>query len=285
MKKTLSVIISILLLTVLTVSCTPAGNNSGSNNNNFILQYASLGTSFAFSNEAGTKLIVFTEVTDPNSLSSLNAAIGANGQYLPVAYDKKQNSNSNDTGNYNAYNFNNLEGYLFNVTTGTAKSNTTYLIIKDALVPQSSLLANTQNGPVVMTHEQKVEMGNSKGRYANQGWILATYADGRQLILAGFEPQGNNYLMSMAIKDKDGKYKFMDYPSTSSDPSSVWRVDDQGILDPTLFAILLCADTDKGFTAIINWKGAEGEVTLFLLDDLVSFADQEIGVSRYWGAY
>ncbi|NMC56224.1 MAG: hypothetical protein GYA50_03270 [Eubacteriaceae bacterium] len=283
MKKALSITISMLLLAAMLVSCTPGG--SGGNTNKFTLQYASLGNAYAFSNESGTKLIVFTQISDPNSLSGLNAAIGANGQYLPVAFDKKQNSNSSDTGNYNAYNFNNLEGYLFNVTSGTAKSNTTYLIVKDSLVPQSSLLANTQNGPVVMTHEQKVDMGNAKGRAANQGWILASFADGRQLILAGFEPQGHNYLMSIAIKGKDGKYKFMDYPATSSDPSSVWRVDDQGILDPTLFAILLCADTDKGFTAILNWKGAEGEVTLLLLDDSTVFKDQDIGVSRYWGAY
>ncbi len=281
MKKTLSVIISILLSAAIFVSCSP-GNSIG---NNFVLQYASLGTTYAFSNEAGTKLIVFTQVFDPNSLSELNVAIGANGQYLAVAYDKKQSSNNNDNGNYNTYNFNNLEGHLFNVTSGTAKSNTTYLLAKDTLVPQSSLLANTQNGPVVMTHEQKVDLGNAKGRVADQGWILANYKDGRQLILAGFEPQGNNYLMSIAIKNKDGKYKFMDYPSTSSDPSSVWRVDDQGVLDPTLFAILLCADTDKGFTAILNWEGAEGEVTLVLLENSASFTDQQADASRYWGAY
>lgn len=281
MKKTLSVIISILLSAAIFVSCSPGNSKS----NNFILQYASLGTTYAFSNEAGTKLIVFTQVSDLNSLSGLNVAIGANGQYLTVAYDKKQSSNNNDNGNYNTYNFNNLEGYLFNVTSGTAKSNTTYLLAKDTLVPQSSLLANTQNGPVVMTHEQKVDLGNAKGRVADQGWILANYKDGRQLILAGFEPQGNNYLMSIAIKNKDGKYKFMDYPSTSSDPSSVWRVDDQGVLDPTLFAILLCADTDKGFTAILNWEGAEGEVTLVLLENSASFTDQQADASRYWGAY
>jgi hypothetical protein len=91
--------------------------------------------------------------------------------------------------------------------------------------------------------------------------------------------------MSIAIKDKDGKYRFMDYPATSSDPSTVWRVDDQGVLDPTLFAILLCADTEKGFTTILNWKGAEGETTLILLDDSTTFKDQEAGISRYWGAY
>jgi hypothetical protein len=180
MKKTLSVIISVLLLAALLVCCTPdnsGSSNNSDNGNNFTLQYESLGTAFAFSNEAGTKLIVFTQVSDVNSLSSLNVAIGVSGQYLPIAYDKKQDSNSNDTGNYSAYNFNNLEGYLFNVTSGTAKSNTTYLLVKDTLVPQTSLLTNTQNGPVVMTHEQKVDIGNAKGRVADQGWILASFAD------------------------------------------------------------------------------------------------------------
>jgi len=287
-KVSLSIIIAILTSVLMCGCGSSLTNNNGSANNNAdknLLDFKDLNGVFAFSNESGTKLVTFTEISEPNLLPSLNAAIGTNSQYLQISYIGYQNAGLNDNGNYDSYNFENIEGHVFKVDDRYATSNQTYLLVNNASVPAASILSNTISNPVALTYEQKAQISSAKGRQAVQGWVLARFDDKRELLLISYEPYGTEYLMSIALKTKDNKYKFLDYSAVSDDPSTVWRVDDQGILDPQLFSVLLCTDTKEGFIAILNWAAPEGETTIILCEKSDSLIETGELISRYWGAY
>lgn len=294
MKKRCLLILVFLSTALLLFACTPAQNNYGNEEENeepnneavvTTIDYSDLGDVFAFANQAGDKLLTFSQIEDESALASLDVAIGTNGQYLNIAYLQKQNSNANDNFNANAYNFDNYEGYLFEVTGTSASADETYLLTTKASVPADALLVSSLSGPVVLTHEHEVEIGNEKGRTATDGWVLASYADNSQLLLVVFEPQGDEYLFCIVLKTAEGQYKFKEYPATSDDGQSVWRVDDGGNVDPTLFNIILSAYTNNGLVTLISWAGAEGEVDLFLMESGSVLAEQSETASRYWGAY
>ena len=64
------------------------------------------------------------------------------------------------------------------------------------------------------------------------------------MLIALFEPYGDNLLMSIALKTAD-IIKLMDYPVVG-DGQSVWRVDDGGKIDPKLFSILFAVRAKEG---------------------------------------
>lgn len=102
------------------------------------------------------------------------------------------------------------------------------------------------------------------------------------MLIALFEPYGNNLLMSIALKTADG-IKLMDYPVVS-DGQSAWRVDDGGKIDPKLFSILFAAPTKEGLLLVVRWAGAEGENTFFLSEKADTLSKLPWGIYRYWSA-
>lgn len=69
------------------------------------------------------------------------------------------------------------------------------------------------------------------------------------MLIALFEPCGNNLLMSIALKTADG-IKLMDYPVVS-DGQSAWRVDDGGKIDPNYSQYYLQHQQKKGFCLLV----------------------------------
>ena len=102
------------------------------------------------------------------------------------------------------------------------------------------------------------------------------------MLIALFEPYGNNLLMSIALKTADG-IKLMDYPVVS-DGQSAWRVDDGGKIDPKLFSILLTVRAKEGLLFVVSWAGAEGENTFFLLEKADALNQLPWEIYRYWSA-
>lgn len=245
--------------------------------------YNNMGNVFAIANESGNRLITFTPISDVSVIAAegINTAIGSGGQYLSLEFVKKQNKTGQDTGRVIASNFDNMEGYIYNILAQKAVPNQTYYVGKKETIPEKSLLISSLAAPIALNTNEMKAVSDAKGRIVQEGWILADYGDGTGLEIAVFKPQGKNYLMSILLRTKEGGMKFMDYAAVS-DGASVWRVDDGGKIDPALFSIRLAARTDKGFLAVISWAGAEGENTFFLLEQPNALQEQPATAYRYW---
>ncbi len=291
MKKMILIIVSLLLITTPLFGCntkqeTPPPDNVPPDvvpveDRGSPIIYSKIGNIFAIANESGDRLITFTPIENTTSIKGIDVAIGADNQYLSLEFVKKQGKSELDTGRVIAANFDNMEGYVYNVLEKPAVPNQTYFLSNKEVISEKSLLSSAMTTPIAFSANELKSISDAKGRPAQAGWIMADYGEGIQFQIAVFEPQGQNYLMSMILKTKEGKLKFMDYPAVS-DGSSVWRVDDGGTIDPSLFSIRFAAKTDQGFLTIVSWTGAEGENTLFLLEKSDGLQEQPSTAYRYW---
>ncbi len=234
----------------------------------------------AIANKTGDKLITFYSDANEEGLKGINGAIGEDGKFYKIEYDKKQNSNNQDNGRVTADNFDNMEGYLYNVLENKLISNNTYYLCNSETINKDNLLTTTSTGVEALDGGTKTQIENVKGRSVQEGWIIDKYSDGTQILVVVFEPDGNNLLMSIVLKTGDG-IKFMDYP-VASDGQSAWRVDDGGKIYPKLFSFLFTAPTKEGLLTVICWAGAEGENVIFLIESADSLNKLPLQISRYW---
>jgi hypothetical protein len=236
---------------------------------------------FAIANESGDQLITFTSLENTLSSDSIDIAIGANGQYLPIVFNKEQQSDDQDTQRITAYNFTHMGGIVYDVPQKNVIPNETYFLSNRLVLPEQDLLISSLSRPVELATDISTAIGRAKQRAVQQAWTLANYGDNGNLHLAVFEPEGNDYLLSIILETGSGAYKFIDYPA-KSDGSSVWRVDDMGTVYPSLFIIRCAVMTDQGLVLIMSWLGAEGENTFFLIEKTDSLEEQPNQTYRYW---
>jgi len=121
------------------------------------------------------------------------------------------------------------------------------------------------------------EIKNSKGRAVEQAWPLIQLPDGESLYLAQFVREGDDMLASLALKRESG-WLYYDYPA-KYDPSSTWRVDDQGEVRPAMFSFLFAAESELGLVLGVQWMGTEGENVslLSVSDDAITDLGLEYG--------
>ncbi|MNC24083.1 hypothetical protein D3C75_721250 [compost metagenome] len=218
----------------------------------------------------------------------LNTAVGNNGQVLSVALEKWQPGSADSNGRDMANNFANLSGYVFTVEDGRAASDETYYLASSAEFNRASLLAlkpsadNPQqlgaNDPV---RQQILAL---KQRDIQSAWKLADLSDRPEdlhLYVVQFVKQDKNLLFSLVLQ-KGPELSFMDYPAVvQDDESSGWRVDDGGEITPGMFSLLFAARTANGVLLGVNWWGAEGVNSFFLLQQGAGFKEMDISYGRY----
>ncbi len=235
---------------------------------------------FGILDESGNRLITFYSDADEEMLKEINGAIGGGGKFYAIEYDKKQKGNDQDSARVVSDNFDNMEGYLYNILEDKLIADDTYFFCSTKLISQEGLLATISTGTVVLDKETKMQIEDVKGRGIREGWMIDQYSGGTQVLIVVFEPEGNNLLMSIILKKAD-EIKSMDYPLIS-DGQSAWRVDDEGKIDPELFSVLFATATKEGLLFAVSWAGAEGENIFFLLekkDDLTQLPSE---IYRYW---
>ena len=261
---------------------TTAETTSESNEAIELVDLSKLLPVFTIANDPGDQLITFYSDEDVIDFEEFNGAIGDDGQFYNIEYVEKQDSNDQDSGRVVSDNFDNMEGYIYNVLEENLIADNTYYICNSEVINEENLLATVSAGTVVLDDETKIQIEDIKGRGVQEGWIIDEYSDGTQVLIVVFEPEGNNLLMSIGLKTADG-IKLKDYPVVS-DGQSAWRVDDGGKIDPKLFSILFATPTNEGLLLVVCWAGAEGENTLLLLEkaDALNLLPWE--VSRYWSA-
>ena len=234
---------------------------------------------FAIANDPGDKLITFYSDADEAGLKEINEAIGEDGEFYTIDYVKKQESNDQDSFRVVADNFDNMEGYIYDVIGENLVPNNTYYLCKSEVINKENLLATVSSGIEDLDEETKLQIENIKARSVQEGWIIDRYSEGTQILIVVFEPEGDDMLMSIVLK-KDSDLKFIDYPATFKNYSA-WRVDDGGEIDPNLFSILFTAQTTEGLLITVSWIGAEGHSIFFLLEKNDSLERLPIDASRY----
>lgn len=235
---------------------------------------------FAIANEPGEKLITYHVDDGIINFQELNGAIGEDGQFYAIEYVGMQSANNQDSFRVVASNFDNMEGHIYNNLGNNLTASNSYYLCNSGLINKDNLLSSVSSGNTNLDNATKTQISGMKNRGVQDGWIIDEYSEGTQVLVVVFEPDGNNLLMSIALKTAD-KVKFMDYPVVS-DGQSAWRVDDGGKINPKFFTMLFTARTDNGLLSVINWAGAEGESTLALLEGADFLTQLPWEVSRYW---
>jgi predicted small secreted protein len=306
MKKAIWVLIVLVIFAVLICGCatqdngdgtdtqtdngspTPATDDNNSNDGNTPpdniqpVDPQSLGATFAISNTDGNKLIAFALPANQDDYTSLDTAIGKKGEPLDIAYIGAQAANDQDNGRVNAWNFDNMQGNLYQITNPPVEADQTYFLYNSENRITENLLTPVTLNTTEVSSDALGEIATAKGRIVEQAWLLKEYDDKTQILLVLFEPDGVNLLMSIAFKVKD-TFKFMDYPAVLNN-NSAWRVDDGGAVDPRFFTVMFAVNTTDGVAAAISWAGAEGENTFFLIESDVTLIEMPDPAYRYWSA-
>lgn len=220
---------------------------------------------FGFADENGRRLLVSgSEDISKETLSGMTQAIGEKGSLISVVYEGWQEGDDANTGRDTTPNFSHLPGHIFAVTEGVAQPNATYYFFQSEQIPLDSLLPITFDGQVELDSDLGEQIEKEKGRDIHQLWRLATLGGEAELDLALFRPDGPDHLFCIILKQGDN-LAVLDFPATTEDSYSVWRVDDQGEIAPHHFTFLFAARTsEQGILIGMEWHGTEGMNTLLL---------------------
>jgi hypothetical protein len=281
-------IITLLLLVGLLAACAPAApteptepddnNETPVEEPQLISSLEDVAFAFAIANPAGDKLLIAQPGEDTSSYEAFDTAL-CGTETLSIAYLSQQPGNDQNTYREISANFDNMPGYLYQVSSGTATADQTYLLCAASSGLPDSLL--TQVDTVELGTDVKVKIAETQGRGVQNAATLASYDDGTQVLFVLFEPDGENLLFDIVIANSDyTSMQSYDYPATLSN-NSAWRVDDGGVADPAWFKVMLGVNTQAGMGFIINWKGAEGENTVYLLDQGGTISETQL-YYRYW---
>jgi hypothetical protein len=288
MKKTLFIIAVILTLTGCFKQDVIIPNNTGNEVlpkgdttlppiNNYT-DIAALTNLFGFTNETAKYIILSGKLEKGQSIDGVNRAIGENGNLLTIKYLRAQEKNEKDNGRLTAQNFDNLAGYIFEITQGTAKENETYYLINDEFNVKS-ILDSQKGNQAEIDAAAKEEIEKIKNRKVKSSWEIGVLGSDKTIYLILFERENDDMLASIVMKIP-AKFVFKDYPAKYN-ASSTWRVDDGGSVYPDLFSILFASETESGIVLAIKWAGAEGENTTLFIENGDKFEELNIGTSRY----
>ncbi|WNS45882.1 hypothetical protein [Paenibacillus sp. MMS20-IR301] len=249
---------------------------------------AKLKSIFGFADETGSRILAtLPDEGYSEQMKPLNIAIGNGGQVLTVKFDKYQPGSDNTNGRELANNIANLSGYLFTVVSGKAEPDETYYLADSGKLPPAALLeiepaaADANAKQLSADDPVRESIAKLKQREIQSAWKLAGLGTGRELYLVQFIRQDKDMLFSLVLYE-DGKLSFQDYPAEIQDNEySVWRVDDGGEIRPEMFSLLFAAESADGLLLGLNWWGAEGVNTFFLLQKGNAFTELDINYSRY----
>lgn len=244
------------------------------------LDISKLTGSFAFANESGKQLIVYEGLDSIAEPQALDLAVGTGGEVLTVNYVKKQEATPQNSNRQSIYNFDNLEGYLYEVKEGAAKSNETYLLTnKQAFNPDSVVkVADSSYEEAAAATLEKIS--TDKGRKAEKAWLLAKLDEKRTIYIVLFERQQEDMLASIVL-DNGGSFAYKDYPAIYN-AGSTWSVDDGGVLTPQMFKVLFAADSKEGLVLGINRLSFEGQGTFIFEEKGKTLEELTLQTYRYW---
>ncbi|MDR0330184.1 MAG: hypothetical protein LBH93_00530 [Chitinispirillales bacterium] len=240
---------------------------------------------FGFADGNGQRLIITGEGDMPRISAPVAVGNGKAGVELKSAA-RKQSATEDDDGRQTHYNFDNLQGTVYDVSKGTLGGGTYFISesawFKKALTPLTSTRDTTKNGspykPVDAATIKRIEA--LKGKKAAQSELLGQTRTGAKICLVVFKREKNDMLASLVYVDKD-KTISKDFPA-EYDAQSTWRVDDGGEFGRNAIDVVFLANTGERIILAFTWSGPEGENAYILREENGVFLETEFGGYRYW---
>jgi len=234
--------------------------------------------SFGFSDDKGQRIIIRGDNVD-----GLDFAIGYGEAIAEIKFSGIQEGTEENNFRDTEYNFKNLPGYIFSKTNGELKSGQTYFLTNQSLKQSIIPLIPTNIGehkyaPVDNATIKTIEKQKNRKIVASQ--LLAKTESGAKICLVTFERMGDDMLASLVYVDGE-KTIFDDY-SAEYNETSVWRVDDKGILGGFDVLFLANAPTGKGLMLGFTSSGPEGENAYIVMEKDGIFVHTQYHNYRYW---
>jgi len=233
--------------------------------------------SFGFSDDKGQRIIIRGD-----NIEGLDIAIGYGGAIAEINFSGIQEGTGENNFRDTEYNFKNLPGYIFSKTKGELKSGQTYFLtnqsLKQSIIPliptniSEHKYASVDNATIKTIEKQK-----NRKIVASQ--LLAKTAAGAKICLFTFERIGDDMLASLVYVDGN-KTIYDDYPAEYNE-TSVWRVDDNGILGGFDVLFLANAPSGKGLMLGFTSGGPEGENAYIVMEKDGIFVHTQYHNYRY----
>ncbi len=234
---------------------------------------------FGFTNQESNLIITSGHQENVNNVEDINKAIGENGNILDIRYLRTQTQGEKDNGRLTSQNFDNLQGKIFEITSGKARANETYYLVKGMEFNTDAVLNSQESNHHNASADTIEEIERIKGRNIKDSWEIGRIEADTAVYLILFERDKDDMLASIVMKTPT-KLVFKDYPA-KYDEMSTWRVDDGGSIFPEMFSILFAAKTKDGMLLGLKWTGFEGENTIMLLENDGVFEELNIESYRY----
>jgi hypothetical protein len=233
---------------------------------------------FAFSDKAGTRLLVTSTLSRPERLQTALCGGKLRG---PVVFERQQSERQGGTGRQWSGNFDDLAGSVFRVTAGTLDDADTCFLATGSLLTGATVVPLVRQGdaePCAPGAGRRLALLRS--RPLVHCWILARLRKDGQIVLAEFARRGKDALASVVLIEADRSI-FADFPAEDAgEGQSVWRVDDEGVLSPADFEVVFVLERGSSRALAIAWSGPEGvSLSLFVSDRKNRFATV---IKDYW---
>ncbi|WP_152396846.1 hypothetical protein [Paenibacillus guangzhouensis] len=209
---------------------------------------------FAYADSTGTRLLGF----DQAHPKQYTQAIAAPGRSHPIQYGKHQKLSEKSNGRNNMYNFDNDEGEIYKVLKGkVSQDEAVVLATKDAF--QGHTFLAYRSVKIKGLDKKTVQaIEKTKKRKVLKHWQIGEVPSEVQVGIIQFENvKGKKPLASFVLVTKNGVV-FQDFEGNDDpDQYSVWRVDDGGEMDPSLFRIMFLTRSASGYAVGYEWYGSE----------------------------
>jgi hypothetical protein len=211
---------------------------------------------FALPDSSGTEVIALSPISNPKQIRHL---ITRDGRVLEAAFARTQPPSKGGSGRDATWNFRYLDGAVFRIRGGTIAAEETCFLIADSLLEQAAPVPLTRVITVLAQDHAAVRSAErSKSRSVIHAWRLACAGKDTCVLLLEFEPHGTNRLLSIVLW-QSGSIAMLDQPAeVDEDPSSVWRVGDEGHVDPEAFDVEFLLRGRSGSFVATEWSGEEG---------------------------
>jgi hypothetical protein len=241
---------------------------------------------FAFPDGAGSRLLLLgasahgfndrTFIAMEKAAPTLRTAFCSGGRAIPVAFDHRQPADGKGNGRQSHFQFEHLDGLVFSLTAAERLPETGTCLLAPAIFTRDLQVVPLALAPEVMPARPRPacdgglskRLASRRSRAVDHCWSLAApqVAGGPSVVLAEFARQGNSALASLVVVSGETMV-FADQQGDYSREGAVWRVDDDGKLEPEWFDVVLLARRGQKLVMAFAWQGAEGRVLRLLESD------------------
>jgi hypothetical protein len=232
---------------------------------------------FAFPDRAGTRLLVTSTVSQPESLKTAICGGKVRG---PVVFDRQQADRPGGTSRQTPRNFEYEAGTVFRLTTGKLEEHDKCFLATDSLLAGATVVPLIDPGKATAcASSARRQLASLRNRPVVNCWVLARLEKTEQIVLAEFARERIDALASVVLME-NGRSIFADFPAAyRGEGQSLWRVDDGGVLSPADFKVMFVLERGTFRALALNWSGPEGASLSLFVANQNRFA---VAIRDYW---